>query len=255
VFLLAVGGGVAARASFGASGGAAARQAGSPFSSLRVCGTNRIPFKGKQCARDMGKSSLLFKEVDCSVVVNVKKASTFTASISYNGRLQYLVHTLLKRGSHKELVGARVTSAPMPAGSYGCDFRLGTNRIKTQFKSKGPSGRFIGASVCVTPPKKNHFCSADAAAKPIAKPKSLMCGGIFVGFAGKSWGVRIVRQTASSAVTVAQYGARHLRAPIAEQWVGFKSRTKAGIYRPAKYTCLYYAAGHLVASHDFAVTK
>jgi hypothetical protein len=254
VLLLAIAAGVAARASLGSSGMAPATRVASPFAKLRVCGTNKIPFKGKQCASDMRKSALLFKEFDCSVVVAVKTRSTFTASISYKGHLQYVVHTLLKRGRHTEFVGAHVSPAPMPAGPYSCEFRLGTKRTKVRFDSKGPAASFIGASVCKTP-ARSRVCSGDAGAHSIAAPKSLMCGGVFVGFAGKSWGVRIVRQSGSNAVAVAQYGARHLRAPIAEQWVGFKSRTKAGIYRPAKYSCLYYAAGKLIASHDFTVTK
>jgi hypothetical protein len=252
--LLAVGAGAAARASSGSSAPTARARAASPFTTLRVCGTNKTPFKGKQCARDMRKTALLFKEVDCSVLVTVNKSTTFSASISYNGHLQYLVHTLLKKGRHKELVGARLRAVQMPGGSYTCEFRLGTKRARATFTSKGPTGHFIGANVCVTP-AKNRTCAADAAGHPISAPRSLMCGGVFVGFAGKSWGVRIVRQTSSSPVTVAQYAARHLRAPISEQWVGFKSRTKAGIYRPAKYSCLYYAAGKLVGSHDFSVSK
>jgi hypothetical protein len=82
-----------------------------------------------------------------------------------------------------------------------------------------------------------------------------MCGGVFVGFPGKSWGMRLVRQTSTTPIVVGQYGAKRLLAPISEQWVAFKSRTQKGIYRPAKYSCLFFAAGKQIASHDFVVSK
>jgi hypothetical protein len=127
--------------------------------------------------------------------------------------------------------------------------------MKVRFQTKGPRGEFLGQTVCVTPAGKKAICRADASAKPISKPRSIMCGGVFVGFAGKSWGVRIVRQTQTKPALVGQYGAKRLPGPISEQWVAFKARTKNGIYRPAKYSCLFYAAKRQIAEHKFTIVK
>jgi hypothetical protein len=256
VFLLAVGGGSLAHASLESQGSAGRVSAASAtFTKLRACGTNRIPYKGTQCKRDQRRSGLVFKEIDCSVRVAVPKRMAFTASVAFNGQLQYILHRVLKPGRHNELIGVRVSPSQMPGGTYKCAFRLGNRRTEISFRTKGPTGNFLGASICVTPAGKNKICRADAAAKPIASPKSLMCGGVFVGFTGKSWGVKLTRQTSKGASVVGQYGAKRLPGPISEQWVAFKSRTKIGVYRPAKYSCLFFADGKVVASHDFTVVK
>ena len=256
LILLAIGGGSLAHASRGSQSSTARTSAAAgPFASLRVCGTNKIPFKGHQCKRDQRSSGLNFREIDCSISVSVKTQSNFTASILYNGQLQYIAHSRLRAGKHNELVGVRVSPSRMPGGHYTCAFRLGNKRTETRFQTKGPSGRFLGASICVTPTKKKGICTSDAAAKPLASPPSVMCGGVFVGFAGKSWGVKLVRLTPTTPALVGQYGARRLAGPISEQWVGFKSRTKIHVYRPAKYSCLFFAAGNKIASHDFTVVK
>ena len=196
----------------------------------------------------------MFKEIDCSVRVTVRKRSPFTASISYRGALQYIAHTVLRPGKHNELVGVRVNPSKMPGGEYVCSFKLGNQRTKVAFRARGPQSAFLGASVCVTPARKTAFCRADAA-RALSSPQSVMCGGVFVGFPGKSWGVKIVRLTSSTPALVGQYGARHLPGPISEQWVAFKARAKAGKYRPAKYSCLFYAARKQVAEHTFTIRK
>ena len=143
----------------------------------------------------------------------------------------------------------------MPGGKYTCSFRLGNRRTQVDFQTKGPKAQFLGTRVCVAPARKNGICVADATGKPISSPRSVMCGGVFVGFPGKSWGVKIVRLTKSTPALVGQYGAKHLPGPISEQWVSFKSKTKAGVYRPAKYSCLFYAAGREIAERTFTISK
>ena len=228
--------------------------AAGPFTNLRVCGTDRIPFNGTACGRDLRATGLVFREIDCSVRVAVRQRTKFSASISYEGQLQYVGHEILNRGRHNELVGVRINPSKMPGGSYSCAFRAGSKRTTVHFESKGPQEKFLGARVCVTPARRQS-CRADAAGSPISAPRSLMCGGVFVGFAGKSWGVKIVRRTSTTPVVVGQYGAKHLPGPIAEEWVGFKSRTKVGIYRPAKYSCLFFAGRRQIAEHTFTVGK
>jgi hypothetical protein len=254
LLLLAVAGALQARASSQTQTSATSpTSVAGPFAKFRVCGTNKIPFKGNLCPRDQRRSGLVFREIDCSVQVTVRKKSPFTATILYRGQLQYIAHSVLKPGKHNELVGVRVNSSRMPGGKYACTFRVGKKRMKVGFETEGPSGEFVGKTVCVTPRGRKAFCKADASTKPISKPASIMCGGVFVGFTGKSWGVKIVRLTKTTPALVGQYGAKRLPGPISEQWVAFKSRTKVGVYRPAKYACLFFAAGKEIAQQTFTI--
>lgn len=256
MLLLAAGVGAAyqARAADGDAGLTARSAAATPtFSNVRVCGTDTIPFKGHACRRDLRGTGLVFREIDCSVRVSVQKRSPFTASISYQGSLQYIAHTVLKPGKHNELVGVRVNPAKMPGGHYACVFKLGAKKTKIEFRTNGPSARFLGSTVCITPARRNAFCRADAAGSAIPSPRSLMCGGVFVGFQGKTWGVKLVRLTKTGPALVGQYGAKNLPAPISEKWVSFKARTAVNKFRPAKYSCLFFANKQLIAEKNFTV--
>jgi hypothetical protein len=251
VLLLATGAAFQARAS-GSDRASTGASSASPFTKILVCGTDKIPYKGSRCRRDMRSTGLVFKEIDCSTRVTVAKKSTFTATIRYAGKIQYIAHTVLKKGKHNELVGVRVNPSKMPGGSYTCSFRLGGKATQLSFQTKGPRGQFLGARVCIPPARRNGICQTDVSDKSITSPRAVMCGGVFVGFAGKSWGAKLVRLTKTTPALVGQYGSKHLPGPISEEWFSFKPK-KSPVFRPAKYSCLIFAAGKEIAEHTFTI--
>lgn len=220
---------------------------------LRVCGNNIVPFPGSQCTSDQRSAPITGKELDCSVRVYAGvKGALFTATMTYEGEVQYGFHERLKRGWHRELMGVYMHATAMPGGRYTCKFSLGKKRTAVSFRSGGPTGSVVGPAVCLTSHTKQNACTSDESGTPFgsATTPSITCTGVFPRLKGHPVEIDFLRLNADGTTTTLQRETDTLPYPITEEYA-----FKAGVWAtPGQYSCRYLVDGTIAADKHFTVS-
>jgi hypothetical protein len=218
--------------------GAASATRPATLTTLRDCGTNRIPASYAECPRDRRGRALVASELDCSARSVVRRTTRLAADFRYQGQLQYAYKQSVRPGRRKHFIGVYMHNTAMPAGSYSCSFTLGSARVLATFRSGGPTGRILGPSVCLGAHTVGQDeCARDEGGAPLPATSSITCDAVFARERGRTATVQLIARVGGVALGTKSVT---LDAPIVEAGGTFKAPVN---YVPGNYACRFAVAG------------
>jgi hypothetical protein len=167
---------------------------------------------GRECFGDQrhrfGRGS---QDLDCSIHVFAPRPTRFTARLTYDGQLQRSYSTVVHGRSHRGIgivfpgLGTPPTPAVkdygLPAGPYGCEFTLGSQRVAFSFEVPGPPSTGLMPSVCQGAGTWDHACDFDLAQPgfyPLPPTHSVACSAVFARLQGHQADFDFLRQEAGA---------------------------------------------------------
>jgi hypothetical protein len=137
----------------------------------------------------------------------------------------------------------------MPAGRYGCRFKLGRQKLGKSFRGNGPTGNLLGASACLAAHRVGiDECPRDEAAAALPPTQAITCDAVFARERGQTATVELLDPSGN--VIGSQQDP--LSYPITEAGATFKSNT--GNFAAGRYDCSFSVAGQR-ADRPFSVSS
>jgi hypothetical protein len=240
VLALAVGVGVAAPLVAGAPG--------KRLESVRVCGLSALDADAKACKKDESATPLVTPQFNCSARVSGSAGERLTGRFLYAGQPFPTFGTSLdsiRRGAYIYLTTGPY---PMPGGRWSCELQAGTERVRKNFRSGGPTGPILHVRACASSRTalagQVRVCKRDERST-LSATAPVSCSAVFVGGKGKSVEIAFLRQG-----KVVFSGEFQLPLPVtaAGPRLDPDSKLAAG-----NWACRWSIAGKVVATKQFRI--
>jgi hypothetical protein len=230
------------------------------FSHLRVCAYPAFSLAEKRCTRDQRTRTLVSSKFACSVDLRADRPQRLQARMTYEGTPVYGYTTrVLARDSWSLWISENVGSTPLPGGRWRCDYSFGSARAGVAFRSGGPRGEVIGASVCDAKDSlfyahhKIRVCKADESPRPIRATRLILCSAVFVKVEGKTGEVQLL----AGGTDAAKPDIEKIPAPLSISWTPFAPAAPAadGTFPAGDYVCRFSVDGAAVVEKLFRVVS
>lgn len=225
------------------------------FLNIRVCTDEGFDKAHNECATDQRGRKLVSSKFICSVRFLPIRADTLQARIVYAGSVvaSYTARITDKRIQFFSIADDLGTTA-LPSGGWRCEFSYGAMKAAATFLSGGPSGRIIGAAVCVGSDVIRRIgaatCRLDGSALGLRAPAEIACSGVFVRAVGKQAEIHLL----SSGDESDRVSAVKIRDAIAVASVRFRPQHGRKTFASGTYRCRFSLKGEAVIQKPFTVT-
>jgi hypothetical protein len=232
--------------------GATGRIAEARLANLRVCPEEDFSPAKKRCLTDRRNQNRAWRRFVCSVDAYTVRSILVTATITYGGVTQQAFQARLPRRGRWvwSIDPAAATQFPLPGGTWGCHFRLASQRLSATFSSDGPSGALVNLAVCEagrpTGGNRRRICDSDHSAQGIPPRHFVACNGAYLGQQRRNERVDLVFPDGE----VVRGGSYRIDRPVWLSWQWFGA---GGGLRPGAYRCRFVLDGAVVAEHPCSV--
>jgi hypothetical protein len=241
VFAIAVGVGVTAPLGDGALG--------KRLESVRVCGLAALDKTTKTCAKDESSKPLRTSQFNCSARVSGNTGERFSGRFLYRGQPFPVFGTSLSNTRKGAYIFLTAGPNPMPGGNWACELQAGSERVRKDFKSAGPTAPILYVAACASSRTVAagpvRVCRRDESATTFSTTAPVSCSAVFVGGKGKSVEIAFMREG-----KVAFSGEFELPLPVTAAGPRLEPDPRL---QSGKWACRWSLAGKVVATKPFRI--
>jgi hypothetical protein len=230
------------------------------FQDFRVCAYEAFSKAQSRCMRDQKATPLVSTRFGCSVDYAVRRPGVLRARMSYGGDLvyQFTSRTIYPgRRVRTVFISENLGTTPLPGGSWRCDFSFGAARAGAAFRSAGPTGKVIGASVCpgeetlLYGSRPIRVCRSDESARPLRSTDEIVCSGVYVKARSKALKIQLL----SAGTDIAEPLEDIIDAPLWIAWGVFMADPAIGKFAAGDYVCRFSLIGVPVVDKPFQIVS
>jgi hypothetical protein len=219
--------------------------------SVRVCGAGALDKPSGVCTKDESGKPIVSSAFNCSARAQGEAGERFVGRFLYRGQPFQAFGTSL--GTTRRGVYIYVTAGPnpMPGGAWSCELKAGPERVRTDFRSGGPTAPILYVAACrssrtvLAGPVR--VCRRDeSGGGPFPATEAVSCSAVFVGGKGKLAGIAFLREGKE-----AFSGDFELPLPITAAGPRLDPDPKL---QPGKWACRWSLAGRILAVKQFRIS-
>jgi hypothetical protein len=229
------------------------RSSAGTLSQLRVCGQRWFAAYRYRCVKDEGARPLRSSHFYCSAHQRGHRGDRFSGHFSYEGRPFPARGARVPVSSGDVFIDLTVGNTPLPGGRWGCEIRVGSDRVSRRFRSGGSRGTVLGVGACLTAHTTRagpvRVCRSDESARPLPPTRAATCSAVFPLAEGKIARVELLYEAKPTGIALA----KRIPFPVAAFGVQLKAKTKRLTAGP--YDCGFSLDRARVATRHFSISR